>query len=285
MNSDTLVDVVLDNAIKGFKRRETDFEEDGIIYCGKCGQPRQAWIDWIPDDEGNVTKRLVPVICRCDAEEERELRDREEEESFKTGIRRIRSVIDAAEAKWSFAQDENPNGKISSTLKRYVERWEEMRKENMGILLYGSKGTGKSFYASCLVNAMEEKRKSSAIVSTASIMSTMQSSWDKQEIIDALCKLQLLALDDLGAERDTSYSAELMYSVIDARYRSRKPTVVTTNISLEDMKTETDLWRSRIYDRIIEMCPITILMAGESRRGKLADERKQIARELLKGDA
>lgn len=284
MNKDALVDAVLQNALKGFKRRETDVERDGIIVCGKCGQPRQAWIDWIPDEDGNVKRRLVPVICRCDAEEDREAEEKAEQERFDTSIRRLRSVIDAANAKWTFEDDDNPNSKISVTLRRYANKWDYVKQKNVGILFHGSKGTGKSFYASCLVNALEEKRQSSAMVTTASLMAALQESWDKQEIIDALCKFQLLALDDLGAERDTSYSAELMYSVIDARYRSGKPTIVTTNIDIKDMQAETDLWRSRIYDRIIEMCPVTILMAGESRRGKIADERKRFARELLKGE-
>lgn len=284
MNKDALVDAVLQNALKGFKRRETDVERDGIIVCGKCGQPRQAWIDWIPDEDGNVKRRLVPVICQCDIDADREERERAAWNGFQMGLRRLRSVIDAADAKWSFEDDDNPGSKISVTLRRYADRWDAVREKNVGILLHGSKGTGKSFYASCLVNALKEKRQSSAMVTTASLMATLQESWDKQEIIDALCKFQLLALDDLGAERDTSYSAELMYSVIDARYRSGKPTIVTTNFDLDDMKSENDLWRSRIYDRIIEMCPVTILMAGESRRGKIADERKRFARELLKGE-
>lgn len=285
MNSDALVSAVLNNAVSNMKRRDGDYERDGILYCGKCGEPRQALIDWIPDEDGNTKQRVVPVVCRCDREEDRENAEREEAERFSTSLRRLRSLVDAATAKWTFSDDENADGKIAKAMRLYADQWEKMRKENIGILLYGSKGTGKTFYASCLVNAIEEKRQTSAIVTTASLMSTLQGTWEKQQIVDALCRFRLLALDDLGAERDTSYSAELMYSVIDARYRAALPTIVTTNLDLSEMQKETDLWRSRIYDRVIEMCPITIDMVGESRRKTIADERKKLAKEILRGAA
>jgi len=108
------------------------------------------------------------------------------------------------------------------------------------------------------------------------------SAWDKSEALDAISRVPMLVLDDLGAERDTSYSAELMYTVINTRYNAQKPTIVTTNLDLAEMQSEEDMWRARIYDRVIEMCPITIRMQGESRRAGIADERKRKARELLR---
>lgn len=264
-------------------REDGDYDEDGIIYCGKCRTPKQAWIDWMVDGGGG--RKLVPVLCECEKEAEREQAKTDERERFVTSLRYLRSIVDAQKPGWTFEMDTDKGGKIPTTLRRYMDKWEEMKSNNMGILLYGNKGVGKSFYASCLVNAIEEKGETSAMVSTASLMATIQGTWERQSVVDALCRFKLLALDDLGAERDTSYSAELMYSVIDARYRSGRPTIVTTNLDLADMEKEEDLWRSRIYDRIIEMCPITIKMQGESKRRVIADERKDKARDFLRGEA
>ncbi|MBR7150406.1 MAG: ATP-binding protein [Oscillospiraceae bacterium] len=282
MNSDVLISAVLNNAVSNMKRRDGDYERDGILYCGKCGCPKQAYIDWLPDENGVAKKRLVPIVCQCDKDEDKQNAEKAEQERFNVSLRRLRSTVDAAQAKWTFDDDDAAESSVSKALRKYAARWEDMKLHNEGILLYGNKGTGKSFYASCLVNELVQKRQTAAFVPVAGLMSTLQGSWSRQEIIEALCRFQLLALDDLGAERETSYSAELLYTVIDARYRVQKPTIITTNLDLAEMRNETDLLRSRIYDRVIEMCPITIDMVGTSRRAKLAEDRKQIARDLLR---
>ena len=63
----------------------------------------------------------------------------------------------------------------------------------------------------------------------------------------------LLILDDLGMERDTKFGLETVYDVIDGRYLSGKPLIVTTNLTLREMQKETDLDKRRIYDRVLTM--------------------------------
>jgi DNA replication protein DnaC len=155
-----------------------------------------------------------------------------------------------------------------------------MKANNMGILFYGSKGTGKTFYASCIANALTEKNVTTAFTTVANLMSVLSGRY-KVEAIDAISRVQLLVLDDLDTERNTSYGMELLYTVIDTRYRSGKPTIITTNLEIENMKEETDLALSRVYDRVIEMCPIAMKINGESRRGAIAEDRKAKARKML----
>lgn len=100
-------------------------------------------------------------------------------------------------------------------------------------------------------------------------------------MLDRLSAYKLLVIDDLGVERDTGYAAEQVFAVIDARCRSNLPTIVTTNLTPQEMdKPETMQYR-RIFDRIVEMCPVSLLVDGESRRIRNAQRRKEIARELL----
>ena len=69
----------------------------------------------------------------------------------------------------------------------------------------------------------------------------------------------LLIIDDLGMERNSEFVREQVFSVIDSRYRSQLPMIVTTNLSLEELKDPTDLPRTRIYDRVMERCmPICV---------------------------
>ena len=90
----------------------------------------------------------------------------------------------------------------------------------------------------------------------------------------------LLVLDDFGAERDTPTKAEQVFSVIDARYVSKKPMVITTNLT--DFKTETDVRRKRVYDRIFEVCA-PIKMDGESKRRAEGQKRRESIRSILEG--
>ena len=64
----------------------------------------------------------------------------------------------------------------------------------------------------------------------------------------------LLVIDDLGSERDTPYASDLVYQIIDARYRSGKPLIVTTNLTLEELENPGSRDRERIYQRVLERC-------------------------------
>lgn len=278
------VKAVLNDIARPKAQRDGDFTKDGILYCGKCGEPRQAWISWFPDENGNVEKNLVPIMCKCDIEKENQEKDKAAQERFDESMKHVRLTLHTMrdDVKWTFDKDTEADSPIAKTCRKYVDRWDDMRKDNMGILFYGNKGTGKTFYASCIYNALIEKRVLCGFTSTANLMNLL-GQWDKDELFDVITRVKLLVLDDLGAERNNTYSAELMYSVIDARYKTNLPTIVTTNLDFNEMKADADLWRGRINDRVLEMCPIAIPMAGASKRGIIADERKKKARELLRG--
>lgn len=69
-------------------------------------------------------------------------------------------------------------------------------------------------------------------------------------MVDRLCSYPLLIIDDFGIERGTEYALEQVYNIIDARYRSKKPLIVTTNLTLTDLKNPQDVAHARIYDRL-----------------------------------
>jgi DNA replication protein DnaC len=95
----------------------------------------------------------------------------------------------------------------------------------------------------------------------------LQGTFDKQEYLDSLNRFRLLVIDDLGIERDTGYAKEQVFSIIDSRYRAGLPMIITTNLTMQKLATETELADKRVYDRIIERCyPVEV--AGESRRIK-----------------
>lgn len=89
----------------------------------------------------------------------------------------------------------------------------------------------------------------------------------------------LLIIDDLGAERSTEYAVENVFNVIDRRYRTGKPLIITTNLHIDTMRNETSIDKKRIYDRVFEMCA-PVQMKGVSKRKLSADNKIKLLREL-----
>ena len=94
----------------------------------------------------------------------------------------------------------------------------------------------------------------------------------RNEYISRLCSYPLLILDDFGMERGTEYGLEQVYSVIDSRYRSGKPLIATTNLTLEELQHPQDTPHARIYDRLTSMCA-PVRFTGSNFRKEPAQEK------------
>lgn len=264
-------------------RNPEDYEENGLLMCGKCHAPKQKRQNFTSKN-GTVTTRLVPVSCQCMQRTQDEEQAAKEAREFRAYMHQLQEqfqISDGTYQKFVFQNDDSPSTKISTTCRNYVERWPAMKQNNMGILFYGSVGTGKSFYACAIVNALLEQRVSATVTSFPRLLNILQGQRERQACIDHLQSYQMLVIDDLGTERDSSYGAEQIFNVIDARARSELPLIVTTNLALEDLQNAPNMQLARIYDRVLEMCPIRIKMTGESRRAGNAQRRRDMARELL----
>ena len=254
-----------------------DYLKDGIYYCGKCHTPKRKMIEF------QGTTREVGVLCSCgQAEYDREQEEihRAKREMYIDHLRKL-GIQDSKLLTCSFNKDDSPDSKCSTVLKRYVDKWSEISKNNIGLLLYGEVGTGKSFYAGCIANELINRYAVPVVVtSIPRILNRLFSINDKNSYIETLTNAALLVIDDLGAERDTDYSMEQVFTVIDERYKANKPLIVTTNLKREQLKNPKDIRLQRIYDRILEMCtPIEI--NGESRRKTSAGFKKNEAKRIL----
>ena len=82
----------------------------------------------------------------------------------------------------------------------------------------------------------------------------------RNEVVDRLCSYPLLVIDDFGMERGTEYALEQIYNIIDSRYRSRKPLIVTTNLTLTELKNPQDTAHARILVRESGTEPVVRVM-------------------------
>jgi len=259
--------------------------EDGLLYCGKCRTPKQLRLDFNPLTSEKV-ESVVPTQCQCQRAVDEAEKHRAERERFKKDMaRRWAEGITVTEEmlRHRFSDDDGGTPEILATCKRYVEQWEQMRANNIGILFYGSVGRGKSFYASCIANALLEKMVPVGITDFPRLLNLLQGAKERQELIDRLRLYELLVIDDLGVERDSSYASEQVYGVINSRSCSELPLIVTTNLTVEELENPGAMQYKRIYDRVLEMCPVRIKMVGESRRKGNAERRKQLAQKILLG--
>lgn len=102
---------------------------------------------------------------------------------------------------------------------------------------------------------------------------------DKLYYLNSLKTCDLLILDDFGMERRTDYAQEQVFSLIDGRYLARKPLIVTTNLSLQELKHPADMTEQRIFDRILEIC-VPVCFDGPSLRQGRAKEKLALYKEL-----
>ena len=162
-----------------------------------------------------------------------------------------------------------------------MEHWEDMKAGNIGYLLWGSVGTGKSYLAGCIANALMEKEISVKMTNFAIILGDLAATFEgRNEYISNLCRYPLLILDDFGMERGTEYGLEQVYNVIDSRYRSGKPLIVTTNLTLTELQNPQDTPHARIYDRLLEMCA-PVCFSGENFRRESAQNKLNRLKQLM----
>lgn len=258
------------DAINGIAQRaaaashfeQGDYIRDDLLYCHKCDTPKQCRIN-IFDEE-----RIVPCLCKCEAERrEAEERERKRQE-FLVQCEKYRRMgfPDSDMHNWTFANDDLARPQLTKAMQNYVDHFDEFRRQGKGLLLYGTVGTGKTFAACEVANALIDKGHPALVTNFDRLTNTLQGMFDgKQQYIDSLNKFSLLVLDDLGTERETEYMQGVVYNIIDARYRANLPMIITTNLTGAQLKKPDTLSKERIYSRILERChPIEV--KGEDRR-------------------
>lgn len=226
-------------------------EADGLIYCTKCHTPRQHRVQF-------KDRVMIPTVrCRCQQEtyEKEEAERKRQEQLLLVSRLKANGLQDKSLRDYTFDNDKGYNPEIQKA-HDYVEHWEEMKEKSLGLLLWGDVGTGKSFFAGCIANALLEQGIPVLMTNFSRILNTLTGMYsdNRNQFIDSFNKYSLLIIDDLGIERSTDFALEQVFNVIDSRYRSKKPLIVTTNLTLDELKHPSDLGRARIYDRVLERC-------------------------------
>lgn len=224
--------------------------KDGLNRCVKCGKKLETMVRW----PGYSELQKVNCVCDCGkawSDEVRAAIDRATAEE-KMAEQRAEAFggLELARAMTgiTFDKDRDPGRESSKHARIYVEKFPAVRR---WLYYFGPPGTGKTWTAACIANALLEK---GFTVRMATPQQLEAESWtDKGERFKRYLAYDLFILDDLGTERKTEYSYELIFRLIDDRAKAKKPMVITSNITAMQLSNMEDLKNRRISSRIMGM--------------------------------
>jgi len=157
-----------------------------------------------------------------------------------------------------FSTDLSPRFPISAQqnmmhIKTHMEAWcNHFKGSQESWLFYGLPGLGKTFLSNCIANALIAKGHTVVYVSTAHLINRMRDQIANQqgglkEVLTVLLACDLLIIDDLGAEHITSFSNKQLFEIINGRLLKNKPMIISSNLSLKQIKIQYD---ERLSSRI-----------------------------------
>lgn len=243
--------------------------DDGYLCCGVCKKHKEY--------RGNLPFRekpfVVPCLCDCGRaaleREEREHRLQQERERVQELFQYRLADERFRESTFANLIETPDNAKAVRIAKNYVQHFDEMFSAAKGLILYGPTGTGKTYLADCIANALMER--GIPVLVTSIVALTRGLGEQLPTVLQKMKSAHLLVLDDFGAERFTDFKSEQIFDVIDTRYGSKKPMIITTNYSLKEMKAAEGIRQQRVNERILEVC-YPVKMDGESWRKKMVKE-------------
>ena len=269
---------VVSAAAKANPRNPGDFMQDGLLYCGKCKTPKQCRVTVCGEEH------TVPCMCDCreQAAAAEKAADEARQKALHVAALRTSGLMDASLRPLRFDTDDLRARGYTDKGRRYIANWGTVERDNVGMLLWGNTGTGKTFLAACIANALIDQGVPVMMTSFPRILAAVQGLRPEERAgyLDDLNHYRLLVIDDLGAERQSEYALEIVYNVIDGRYKAQKPLIVTTNIPLGEMQKAPNMDYQRIYDRVLAMC-VPIKIDGESRRKGIAAEKMKTVKEIF----
>lgn len=154
-------------------------------------------------------------------------------------------------------------------VRRYVDDIEARLDAGRGLWLMGDIGTGKTTLAMLVSKAALDSGRSVAIYSLPRLLAEIRTTFDDQsdrsyvDLLDRLGAVDLLHVDDLGAEKTSEWVLEQLYAIINARYEDGRALVVTTNLDYERLQEQIG---PRTVSRLVEICGDPLPLHGRDRR-------------------
>ncbi len=237
-----------ENALAGMKKRSKLLSAEKAELLSKAQVPPIQYDCNICRDTGYVggkicgcVKKRAATIMAAELSKEMPLKD---------------SRFDNFDLKYyankNDGNGENPRRRMTAILKlckEYVINFDPAVSANL--LFMGSAGLGKTHLTLALVSGVIEKGYLPIYGSAENLFAAIEAekfSGEGRGTYDAILNCDLLVIDDLGAEMATSFTKSVLYNLVNTRILSRKPTIISTNLSMKEIESR---YTARIASRFI----------------------------------
>jgi len=169
------------------------------------------------------------------------------------------------------------NPAVIREVRAYVRAIEQRLDEGRGIWFAGKVGAGKTTLAMLVSKAAMEADRTVAIYSLPRLLTLLRDTYGEDaryslsELIDRLCAVDLLHIDDVGAEQSSPWVLEQLYTIVNTRYEDGKAMLLTTNLDREQLEAQIG---ARTVSRLYEMCgtPLPMFDGDHRMPGRYDDE-------------
>ncbi len=159
---------------------------------------------------------------------------------------------------------------VVNAVRDWIDSMDRNLDEGHGLWLMGNTGTGKTTLAMLVSKEALKRGHSVAIFSLPKLLARIRATFDAQageesyaEFFERLCDIDLLHIDDLGAEKQTEWVLEQLYALVNERYEREKPILVTTNLDQAELE---DQIGERTVSRLVEICGEALPLMGDDAR-------------------
>jgi DNA replication protein DnaC len=159
-------------------------------------------------------------------------------------------------------------------VRAFVEEIDERLDRGRGLWLFGDTGTGKTTLAMLVSKKALEAGRSVAIYSLPKLLARIRRTYDSEPggdsylaFFERLTSVDLLHIDDLGAEKRSDWVLEQLYALINERYETERSVLVTTNLPHEELEEQIG---TRTVSRLSQICDEVPLFGADRRYGKVA---------------
>ena len=158
---------------------------------------------------------------------------------------------------------------VTAAVRRYVGRIDDNLAAGRGLWFFGSVGTGKTTLAMLVSRHALEAGHSVAIYSLPRLLAQIRTTFDDDRansytgLLDRLTAVDLLHIDDVGAEKTSPWVLEQLYAIVNARYEDERAVIITTNLERDELAAQIN---ERTVSRLEEMCEVLPLWGDDARR-------------------
>lgn len=275
----------------GFAFYKEPPREKQCEFCGRTLSPvgrralmRAEIIEWTGWEECTCSKA---VKRRLVIEEERRRREAEELEAARRAQfqERVQKLFDMSQLgkrfmartfeTWKMTPE---NRKAFEFAKKYAEKFEKYKEKGLGLMMSGTKGTGKTHLAAAITINLINRGIPVIMNTMIKLLGKIKETYDgdlketETSLIDLYSTVDLLVIDDLGKERPNEWTLEKLYTIVNNRYENLLPIVVTTNYDIDRLITRLTIKNNietaeAIVSRLNEMC-VGVKMSWEDWRLK-----------------